>query len=663
MDVNSVVEEKENVAYRYETRWTTMAAKRLFLTDTDKSFKDRLYRLWKEWKDEYEMEYTVDQINAALMVYAPSNFYAQVTELFTSHLMTSPSSVVMDQVLDELEWKTTSVFATCWGHALYQFVLSHVQEIMEGDYTTLHWNDLTQWFHETKCITDILIVAQVYWKVRSNEMFDLVTQYPDTLPALQELQHLLQQYNNTTTTTSTTHNHNNNVRNELATCLRTSIQKRALHSGVPTQDILNIYYHTIQVIPYIIQNPTTDQYQSILSPIQVYLKRKRSDDTIRCIITNLIQPSGIFHQELLRSHSVDSIAFHDDNDDTSKKEDVDVLALLVKMYGNDKNIFVQEYRLVLADALLASCPHDDNDTTQEDEHFTTCELLKIRFGESSMRNCEIMLKDMDDSRRINTNLLLDKKQKQLNATILSHIFWPSLSSAVDNDVKFSNKLQSMLDQYSAQYAKLKNPRRLLWYPQLGSITLDLDVYDEDLGDIITKEITCSPIQANILSYFEEKEIWNLDELSTKMNMSQDMIVKNIKFWIRNGIVSQLSIQPPYTYAISHLEELQKRQESLNNEEEEEEEEMGMNHNVSKQHQQQQQQQNEEMYKSYICGMLTNLGSLPLDRIHNMLKMFVTSSSSTTYTYTPLQLRQFLQTRCHDKIECTPNGQYQLIQTT
>ena len=40
------------------------------------------------------------------------------------------------------------------------------------------------------------------------------------------------------------------------------------------------------------------------------------------------------------------------------------------MYGNEKNIFVQDYQFVLADALLASC----SDDKQEDEHFTIGEL-------------------------------------------------------------------------------------------------------------------------------------------------------------------------------------------------------------------------------------------------------------------------------------------------
>ena len=37
---------------------------------------------------------------------------------------------------------------------------------------------------------------------------------------------------------------------------------------------------------------------------------------------------------------------------------------------------------------------------------------------------------------------------------------------------------------------------------------------------------------------------------------------------------------------------------------------------------------EEVIKSYITGMLTNFKTLPLDRIHNMLKMFVTDPPYT-----------------------------------
>ena len=74
----------------------------------------------------------------------------------------------------------------------------------------------------------------------------------------------------------------------------------------------------------------------------------------------------------------------------------------------------------------------------------------------------------------------------------------------------------------------------------------------------------------------------------------------------------------------------------------------------------QEEEEMEVYESYIVGMLTNLGQLPLERIHNMLKMFV-SGSDVKYNKTPQQLSMFLQHLCkQEKLECGPDGTYKLL---
>jgi anaphase-promoting complex subunit 2 len=66
------------------------------------------------------------------------------------------------------------------------------------------------------------------------------------------------------------------------------------------------------------------------------------------------------------------------------------------------------------------------------------------------------------------------------------------------------------------------------------------------------------------------------------------------------------------------------------------------------------------YESYIVGMLTNMQQLPLDRIHNMLKMFA-AGSDIRYNKTPQQLNQFLQHLVRaEKLECGPDGMYKLF---
>jgi anaphase-promoting complex subunit 2 len=55
----------------------------------------------------------------------------------------------------------------------------------------------------------------------------------------------------------------------------------------------------------------------------------------------------------------------------------------------------------------------------------------------------------------------------------------------------------------------------------------------------------------------------------------------------------------------------------------------------------------KVYEQYVIGMLTNFPSLPLDRIHNMLKMFV---SEPPYDRTSEQLAAFLaQLVAEDKV--------------
>ena len=55
-----------------------------------------------------------------------------------------------------------------------------------------------------------------------------------------------------------------------------------------------------------------------------------------------------------------------------------------------------------------------------------------------------------------------------------------------------------------------------------------------------------------------------------------------------------------------------------------------------------------VYEQYVVGMLTNLESLPLGRIHNMLKMFVPASGSEPgYTHSEQELSRFLNRLVED----------------
>lgn len=87
---------------------------------------------------------------------------------------------------------------------------------------------------------------------------------------------------------------------------------------------------------------------------------------------------------------------------------------------------------MLAEKLLTKT---DYDTQRE---IRTLELLKLRFGDANLHSCEVMLKDIADSKRINANIKRLPVDTPLagdsgeapadlaifDASVLSTLFWP-----------------------------------------------------------------------------------------------------------------------------------------------------------------------------------------------------------------------------------------------
>lgn len=88
------------------------------------------------------------------------------------------------------------------------------------------------------------------------------------------------------------------------------------------------------------------------------------------------------------------------------------------------------------------------------------ELLKLRFGEAPMHFCEVMLKDMADSRRINANIREEDEKRPADeqppfgvyAVILSSEFWPPFK---DEKLEVPEDIREALEVYCKKYEKLK----------------------------------------------------------------------------------------------------------------------------------------------------------------------------------------------------------------
>uniref|UniRef100_A0A1X7VB50 Anaphase-promoting complex subunit 2 n=1 Tax=Amphimedon queenslandica TaxID=400682 RepID=A0A1X7VB50_AMPQE len=284
--------------------------------------------------------------------------------------------------------------------------------------------------------------------------------------------------------------------------------------------------------------------------------------------------------------------------------------LLVHIYGG-QDLFVNEYRTLLSDRLLLSL---DYDVTRE---LRNLELLKLRFGESNLHYCEVMIKDITDSRRVNgliNNKLSIKKQQQgdgddhendviINSFILSHIFWPSFRIET---MKLPAFIQKKLDDYNKSFQEIKGMRELKWCHDLGQVQLELEVNDQILN------FQVSPSRASVIWQFQNKSVWSVEDLSTELESTPSVIRRHLLYWAGQGVLCEE--KEGEVFKIFEKEGM----DDTYHEGGVFEEESAMSSMKS------QKENDLEVVWSYVTAMLTNLGPMSLDKIHNMLSMFMLS---------------------------------------
>ena len=118
------------------------------------------------------------------------------------------------------------------------------------------------------------------------DFFTIILEYPDSKPAVDELREALA-YSATPVYIM-----------RLAASLKENLQRRLLHPGANTMQILDAYISAIKVLRAIDTTSENNKdgqqlllLETVTYPIQKYLRAR--NDTVRCIITGYIQ---LFHQ-------------------------------------------------------------------------------------------------------------------------------------------------------------------------------------------------------------------------------------------------------------------------------------------------------------------------------------------------------------------------------
>merc|ERR1719187_2847175 len=239
---------------------------------------------------------------------------------------------------------------------------------------------------------------ETYTKARIEQLFNIIIEFPESQPALEDLRECL------------THT---DLRSHLTSSLRQVLDNKLLHPGVNTADILTAYIAAIRALRVLDGSGVV--LELVCSNVRRYLKTR--EDTVRCIVQSLIDEATELTEELTKSAGLQ--LEHSFQEDAEILEDwqnwqpdpvdappggshhgrrsADIISMLVNIYGS-KELFVNEYRSLLSNRLLSNRSYDT------DKEIRYLELLKLRFGDVPLHQCEVMLKDIGDSKRINSLL-------------------------------------------------------------------------------------------------------------------------------------------------------------------------------------------------------------------------------------------------------------------
>jgi len=158
-----------------------------------------------------------------------------------------------------------------------------------------------------------------------------------------------------------------------------------------------------------------------------------------------------------------------------------------------KKTFLEDYQRFLATNLLVTRNYDT------DNEVRLLEVLKRSFGANRFHECDVMIKDIDDGKRVD-KMIHDKNRDiatDFHGVILSKHYWPEMKD-VESKVKLPEDFIPCMELYGDSYNSLKSNRKLKWLPALAKANVDVEIGDKMIN------VDLSPWGARILALFDMK---------------------------------------------------------------------------------------------------------------------------------------------------------------
>lgn len=483
-------------------------------------------------------------------------------------------------------------------------------------------DDPSSWQHRSDYQLDKALCL-----TRANQLFDLVAMYPDSSAALDDLRLSLQTADQ---------------RLSVAKTLSSSLQMRLLHPGAHTRDIIQMYVHLVRALREM--DPTGVVLSRVVSPLRRYLRGRK--DTVLVIVASMLGDDPDFtllKDELERAdqeeqeqeeqdtnkrrrrprrslqtvpaaagtktsgkrsnkrrmpHMRRGAAAGGSDSEASSDEDwddpnwvpkpveagsgyrmstsKDIISMLTSIF-DDRSGFIAALEKSMADQLVQVKGY------KAMKEYRNNMILKKRFGEKNMGKCDVMLGDVTESRRIDSEIHQRRRTKpvqvqrvegmvsRLHPLIVSRQFWPehttksgtntassggagaaaNVASAVGaagsvGEFTLPPLFKHAQEEYGKTFSQAKAMRKLHWLNHLGTVELDVEL---DSGESLSLE--CTLIQASTLEIISRRtngaasaadtNVVTLTDVMEELNLQREKDGRDaLEFWVQVGLLKPVA---------------------------------------------------------------------------------------------------------------------------
>ncbi|KPI45558.1 Anaphase-promoting complex subunit 2 [Cyphellophora attinorum] len=565
------------------------------------------------------------------------------------------SEILHSSVKSYVRWAYSGVYRMdvadhlrFWVENILSLITTMAQIALTGGNTTKQGEDSWLATSESQSVDRALTTLGA---LRIDEMYNIIAGQHKPEPIIEDLKHYV-------TCTRT--------RTFLVDSFNGQLTINVLHPGASTIEILRIYISTIRFFRKL--DPKGVLLDRVARRVRQYLRER--DDAVKVVVSGLLsdpssqsQDSEILtelatelHQPY-QSYDVDLYELGwnnmewvpdpaDATPDHLKSRNNDVIGSLTSLFES-KEVFVKELQAVFAERLL------ENKTNNFDLEVVILNHLKQRLGDSSLQSCEVMLRDVLESVKIDAAINKTNKNADVHAKILSRLFWPAMS---EQAFEMAPEISGRQMMYENGFEKYKSSRKLTWVQSLGQVEVELQLEDRVVRESVL------PYQATVIYAFQDRDgtgspvTRTVADLANELSMLVPLARSACIFWLSKRVLAETSpdtftvlernpdsgddvimsggaeMKPDASAAAAEAAAARAAQEA---EEEERKQKM-------------------VVYHQFIVSMLTNQGAMPLARIAMMLNMVVPGG----FPFNNEELKEFLTGMVKEgQLQVGPGGNY------